>query len=302
MPMSFRSTLLAVGLLAGCASTPAGPYWNNTKWVDSLGSTVQTDLKFIPHVRGAETASGTAVIKFIYDNGRLIEPGILSSTGFPLIDQAILAQVPSIRPPLAQGLDTNIPHGFALRVTVYTGHMAFADPAEEIFVRAIHKSLRDQIRYPSAAVRDHTYGTVVINFKYHQNTIVDAQIASSSGSKELDDAVLNELLHAKLPPAPIQFASDTFKFSAPFVFSINGVQLQYAPAQTISTVKQSRCADVGLRYQGGNISNVHLLKSSDDAALDQRAILEVTQQKIPLPPAPSGSSVTDYRIPVCTNN
>ena len=82
--------------------------------------------------------------------------------------------------------------------------------------------LRSQLERSKVNPRTQLSGTAVVRFKVRANgELVSREIASSSGSKVLDDAALESIQRAApFPPMPKDLDSDELEISVPFKFSV----------------------------------------------------------------------------------
>lgn len=299
--------LMIAGLLASCASTSVS-YWDNPQWVNALGKVVHSGIQYPKDAAQEDFPSGTAIIEFTYDNGKLQAPHILKSTGSKALDAAIIDQIPVITLPKAQGLNTKTPHNFEMEVSLYAANSAFSRAIN----RAISKNML-HFHFPAAAEsRDMKLGAVgwvVINFKYRNGKIFDTKIAQSNGNALLNSIILQVLQTASMPPTPDYARNLTFNLSAPFCIPSRPwqcqdrfMQIQYVPAGTSDTIPKSPCAEVAYRYKDGKISRVHLIVSSGDSNLDKQAVAAVVAGEFPHPMPLWDRAINDYSVPVCNNN
>ncbi len=286
------------GVLAGCATTPAVPYWDNPKWVNALGKMVQDSIHYPKNASKENFPGGNAIVLFTYDNGHLRSPTILISTGSKLLDAAILEQISSISPPQAQGLNTETPHEFEMKVTVY--------PLEISLFRTIQEELQTHIQYPQRAIIVGATGVVVASFSYRNGSVFDAKIESSSDNRALDQAVLYELQTISFPKPPAWLKDKTFSLRVPVCFGLGQVvcpkaETRYVSTDTTIAPPKPPCVEIGYKYAHGKISNVHLIALSGDASFDKRALTAVNEGQIPHD-SRSDSGIKHYNISVCNNS
>ncbi|MDE2139689.1 MAG: TonB C-terminal domain-containing protein [Gammaproteobacteria bacterium] len=293
-------TILSIaGLLAGCATAPAVPYWQNPGWVNSLATAVKHNVKY-PHSAAAQDSpSGTAIVTFIYYKGNLLEPHVVQSTGSSVLDGAITEQIAKIKPPQAAGSDTDTPHAFQMTIPM--------SPVSPSLRLALRQALAEHIQYPIMAERYGSSGLLIAYFEYKNGEILNPKIQKSSGNISLDQAVLNELRATALPKPPDWLKNKTFGFNIPYCFGLltcaNTVtQVRYVSTGESSSLSKPPCAVVGYEYKNGAFSNIHLIKSSGDADWDKHAVAEAAQGKLPEPPARFDRAVSDYTVPVCSNS
>lgn len=285
-------------LVAGCASAPPKPYWEDLHWINALATTVHSDVQYPEAAAKENFPSGSAVVVFLYAQGRLLAPRIVKSTGSPILDAAIIKQIPNIKPPRAMGQDSGVPHAFQMNIGMY--------PYDIVLFREIRQTLADHIQYPITAGWDRPAGRVVAEFHFKNGKVFDPKISISSGYMSIDHSVLRELQTTPLPKPPAWLKDKTFIFSLAYCFGPGQcantfTTVRYVPAGEFTGAATAPCAEVGYRYRDGSISNIHLIKSSGDTQLDKRALAEATAGKLAHPPALFDRATSDYSVPICNN-
>ncbi|MGH8283102.1 MAG: hypothetical protein ACRESE_04570 [Gammaproteobacteria bacterium] len=305
---SLTITVLGLAiLLAGCASTPSVPYWENPQWVNALSETVHKDIQYPNDAATEDFPSGTAIVTFTYDNGKLKAPRILKSTGSPILDAAIVKQISNIPPPQAQGLNIAAPHDFEMEIGMYAADTKFF----KVISYAIGSHLR-HVHWPVAAqwrgMKQGAVGWVIVGFQYRNGIILDTEIVQSNGNAILDKLVLNSLRTTPMPMPPDLAKNKILNIQAPFCFPSrpgecrnNGTQIQYVSASESTIPQKPPCAEIGYRNKYGITSNLHLIESSGDANFDKRALAAVSEGKFPHP-SRWDDAVSDYNIPICNNS
>ena len=302
MPTKTLTILSIAGLLAGCATAPAVPYWQNPQWINALARTVHSNIRYPKDAAKDHFPYGTAIVVFTYYNDKLLAPRILKSTGSSFLDSTILEQITAIIPPQADGLNTEMPHNFQMEISIY--------PPYQKFFSAIKRDLAVHIQYMREDVLAGASGMVLADFKYRNGEVIDAQIVKSSGIQNLDKAVLHELQTISFPQPPYWFKDKTFSFQVPFCFGMTKdtqcqhfvMQVRYIPVNERNAVSKPPCAEIGYRYEGGKITNVHLIASSGNSDWDKRALKATSERQLPHPPSNWNDVITDYSIPVCNNS
>lgn len=318
MRAQFLTALLIAAMLAGCTSHPVEPvlphasqraepapsqvpYWDNPQWINDLGKTINNHLVYPVAAEEAGPPSAHAVVQFTYDNGTLDHVRIIKSTGIPIIDSAIVTQVPQIKPPLAEGPNKSMPRVFQLRVT-----LTIRDPQ---FTRAILVAISKTQFYPRSAIIDGDQGWVVVRFQYRNGSVLKSSIAKWAGVDVFRQAALETLSHAQLPSPP-SWARDktlTMSFGICYAFSPNfGSQcpssemgIHYESNNKSVPFPMSDCTLVGYDYKDGKIADVHLENSSGDTDRDKAALLTVTHGNFPQPAADLRSTESGFLEPVC---
>ncbi|MDE2235608.1 MAG: energy transducer TonB [Gammaproteobacteria bacterium] len=304
MKFQYIPVLCLALLLIGCASQPAEPYWQDPNWVNELGKTIQKNIQY-PEVlpQNASTngvlPSGKAVVQLTYEKGALNSVEIIKSTGFKVLDDSLLNQIPHIKPPLAQGPNAGESHQFQIPISI--------GPFNIALFRYIRNELQNHIVYPRSAILHGDQGLVVVGFRYKSGRIFDPHIIKSSGYPELDRSVLNELLHVKLINPPQWFSGNTFDLTTSYCFTFHNQtcsgqiqEVRYeAVKQTSEPPATEACALVEFNYIDGKAVNVELLHSSGYPALDKKGLMLVTQGKFNIPATKMDNPAKKYQIPVC---
>ncbi|MGH8415331.1 MAG: TonB family protein, partial [Gammaproteobacteria bacterium] len=113
------------GLLAGCASSPSVPYWQNSRWINALATKIENQLVYPIEATKAGFPSGQAIVQFTYDNGRLTDVFIAKSTGNYILDSAITTQIAQIKPPILPGSEIAVPRQFRLPIALSIANSTF---------------------------------------------------------------------------------------------------------------------------------------------------------------------------------
>ncbi len=295
------TVLAALALLTACASSPPVPYWDNPHWIDRLGKTVQADIQY-PYESTVRKplASGTALVRFTYHQGRLGEVRIIQSTGSPLLDAAIADQIPTMQLPRARGPGADTPHRFQLQL--------FIGPINHGFLESIHRVIQEHVSYPRTALARGNYGVVVARFEYRNGQVINPEIVKSSGSGVLDQAVIDELSTIKLPAPPPVLRDALLKFQFGICFSLANVpcplitpEMRHVAGGKTVPATNSSCAEIGFQYLHKKVADVHVVKSSGNTGLDDAALRVVAQAQFPPPTASLAKQHRNFSIPVCGN-
>ena len=290
------------GVLAGCATTPAVPYWDNPKWINELVVKISNNLVYPDAVATAGFLSGQAIVQFTYDNGRLKDVHIVKSTGNQILDSAITTQITDIKPPLAVGLNTSISRQFQLPVKLNIAHSRF------------YRSVRDAIvlghtYYPRSAVLHSQQGLVEVRFEYRNGHVLSPTVVQTIGLKIFEEAAIKKVASAKMPPPPAWALDKTFTFKVPICFTFSGylcpgpnIEIRYLGSNTPPAATTSSCTKVGFAYKENKISDAHVVSSSGDANLDKAALATISQGNFPQPSADLKKRTSSFEIPVCFSN
>ena len=312
MQARILTALLITGLLTACASTtmppakiPSAPYWENPQWINAMGQAIQDNIQYPIEAAKNGFPSGRAVVQFTYADDQFQDVSIIKSTGNKILDATIETQIPKIKPPVVAGSTASVPHRFQLTVNIA--------PYSYSFIREVHDDLRKYARYPRIAILSGQQGIVVAHFQYLNGTVLNPSIEKSSKWPALDKAVLDELLHIKLPLPPSWALDKKLGFRVPICFSLGrtpscaGIvtEVRYVPSGTTTTTTTTThqpCADIGFDYQNGKISNVRLIHSSGDVDIDKDALSRISRGDFPPPPENQKDQASNFEIPVCYSN
>ena len=76
------------------------------------------------------------------------------------------------------------------------------DPVLRAFALQVQAAIDKEKRCPPEAVSEHRQGVAVISFDYIDGIVSNYHLDESSGSQSLDDAAMEAVKRAKLPPKP----------------------------------------------------------------------------------------------------
>lgn len=287
------TTLALCGFIAGCATTPATPYWSDAHWIDQLGATVQTRLAESQALGDTSRAVDHVAVGFTYSGGSLEDVRIIQSTGSPALDDAVKAAVAQVHPPVARGPWADTPHTFALALYVGRGWTELT--------RDIHREIQQHVAYPVAAMLNGTTGVVVARFDYFNGRALDPHVTQSSGNADVDQSVINDLDSLRLPPPPPALRNHKLRFQSAVCFNRQSLRCPRSSESVYfvaSATSAQPCSEVAFRYQGGKVTDVRLTKATEYPSLDKLALQLVILGEFP---APSGNlaSTGKLSIPVC---
>lgn len=223
-----RLVLLALMVgLAGCASTPvtqdAGaptanfnpskdPYWEDPRWDKTLLDAVQAAVRAPADPADMSTPDLHATVKFTFLQGVLEYPEIVTSTGNPDLDKLMLHQIAAVQAPQGAGLRSDEPHEFVLDLDMPTPFESFRS---SIYAAIDYKKI-----YPKEAIISGSAGNTVVEFDYVDGKANNIAMTQSSKSKGLDNASLNTVARADLPPIPAAYSGKTLHITAVFCYTI----------------------------------------------------------------------------------
>ncbi len=100
-------------------------------------------------------------------------------------------------------------------------------PAPDIaasFRSAVRASVQAAVHYPYAARMAHVSGKALVSFSYHDGTVSNPSIVTSSGYSLLDNAAKQAVETASYPPPPPELAGRALQFQVWVRFNQNQVQ------------------------------------------------------------------------------
>ena len=188
------------------------PYWEDENWDSTLFKTVQAAVRYPADLPDQSIQSAHAKVEFTFVDGRITDPEIAESTGYPDLDAAMLRQVASASVPKAFGPHATEPHSFAMQLEVPTPFEAFSyAEATAIDARKF---------YPKQALLEGAEGSVVVSFTYLDGKVSDVAIATSSKDKSLDNAAIQAISNARFPPPPPGYASKPLHMKVLLCYSL----------------------------------------------------------------------------------
>lgn len=297
-------SLITAILLSGCASTPiaknAPPlaYWKNAEWLTELETTINQNLQYPAIAAHEHYPAGTAMVAVTYDRGKLTSPHILVSTGSLALDQAIISQMPFIRPPPVRGLKVDGAHNFELFAELF--------PSAPELYKAIRGAIAEHARYPYFSPYTPYPQIVVARFNYKNGRMLNPEIARSFANTTYNQFVLRELQRTSLPKPPDWLEGTTLDFSIEFCFSgtytcqqwLNRVHL--IKVNTIN-FPEKPCAEIGFIFVNKTISDIRIIASSGTISFDSYAVKTISEGEFPRPISAWDNDLTFYDIPVCSS-
>ncbi|MGB9428903.1 MAG: TonB family protein [Gammaproteobacteria bacterium] len=298
-PTTVTALWLAI-VLAGCASAPPKPYWENDQWINAMAKTIKSNVHY-PKKEAAQRGdpAGQAIVRFTYAAGAITDVTIVKSTGHQILDTAIAVQMPEIKLPPAAGLDTELPHRFQIPVDMVPSD-------RDVFFMELSEDIRKHVHYPYTSIAHGDQGIVIAHFRYRNGNILNSRIIQSSGSPALDKTVIDALSQLKAPPPPPWARDKTLSFNVPIVFCswkkpcITLVS-RYVPHDMTGTAATELCSEVGFDYKENKISNVHLIHSSGNADINKDALSRISKGDFLPPPENMKDKDMNFAIPVCYN-
>lgn len=208
--------------LSACSSTPphvnaprfiylgTQVYWMNPFWQAELLETVQS----VVHLPDRTTTSGIqGTVKFLYDNGAIKNPTIVTSTGNSDLDKLLLRQVVTAKIPKPFGPHTDQPHEFELPLEMFTPF--------ESFEYNVYAAIKLKITYGRNALIDGETGIATVNFEYLDAKVQNIVIAKSSGHGDLDKSSIATVSNAVMPPPPPGYTDKIVPMQAIFCYNFN---------------------------------------------------------------------------------
>lgn len=214
-PLAF---LLACAL-SGCGSAPTQAqasqdihaYWNNPFWQERLLYAVQSVVH--QSDTGTPITGVNGMVRFTVANGAIESPAIVASTGYAALDQLMLQQVASAKPPETRGPHAGEPHEFELLLDMLTPY--------DSFQYSVYRAIDWQKVYPKDPIISGSTGDTVVDFDYLDAKAQNIVIALKSKDKDLDGASINVVSKAELPAAPPGYTGKSVHMEVVFCYTIN---------------------------------------------------------------------------------
>lgn len=186
--------LFAAGLIA-CLTACAGSlhYWDDRKWVAQLYQAVQLGI-YLPADIDPKIQYHDATVQFTYADGTLQDAEVVKSSGSEEVDAAIESGIAAIHVPAPPGPQNPEPHRFQMDVLI--------PMALEAYTAALHRAIQAAVHYPSGAL----YGRVSLGFDYADGKTSNITVIHPSGTREIDEAAVDAVAHANMPPTPAAFS------------------------------------------------------------------------------------------------
>ncbi len=200
---------------AGCASTPPKPYWDNPEWVAALNTAIRSSIRYPYPLKEADNGWPTlhAIMQFTYQSRQLHALRVIKSTGSDKIDYYIARQIMNVKnTPWPYGSYAPVPHTFQVTIDL--------KPTQDSFYEALHNDIEQHAHYPFAALLNKQQGWLIVSFGYRDGMVSHVAIIQADASKTIENAVINEFKHFKLPPPPksLNLAGKTLHFTVPFCY------------------------------------------------------------------------------------
>lgn len=217
MPKSSVLICLVTLSILGCASVPTTPYWQDSRWINSMGKAIQANVRYpeslLQSSRSQDKfASGKATVQFNYNSGHFDAVEIVKSTGNTTLDESVKQAVANTTPPATRNAAATIIHRFQLTV--------FIGPGDSGLFQGIQRQLQRHIYFPHRAIETLRDGLVIAAFHYRNGKVTDAAIVKAGDPEILNHAVLKELNTIRLPTPPPWLRDKTLKLEIPFCFSL----------------------------------------------------------------------------------
>lgn len=193
--------VLAASLGYSAASYPSsdvGVYWQDEHWNRELLAALESSLHYPDDASGLPLRpvpeSVQATVGFTYIDGKIQDPVIIKTSGRSDLDAAFLSQIISAQPPKVSGGHAAEPRPFYFTLTMRT--------PREAFETAVCKAIDAKFIYPKDAILAGQLGVTILKFQYHAGKASVIALLRSSGSKLVDEAFMQALGKAQMPPAP----------------------------------------------------------------------------------------------------
>lgn len=220
-----QAAFMLVCALSACGSAPpqvnpspqfdpaTQAYWENPQWRAELFVVIQSVVHLPANASSSTTTGIHGTVRFLFDNGKIENPEIVSSTGDPELDKLMLQQAITAKVPKPIGLHTDQPHEFELPLDMPT--------LFEWFENNIYAAIDHTKAYTRDAILRGVTGSSTVDFDYLDGKALNIVIAKSSGIKELDQASFDAVSKAELPAAPPGYAGKTVPIEVIVCYCLN---------------------------------------------------------------------------------
>lgn len=202
------------GTVAARSFDPAtDPYWDDPRWAKALLDATQAVVQDPVAPTDMKTVGPQVTIKFTFADGRIQDPAIIAGTGDPGLDDLLLKQVVTAQVPKPGGPHADEPHGFLLDLDMPTPFEAFQG--------SIFTAIDRHKVYPKNPILSGTIGATTLDFDYRDGQATSIAIIKPSKDHALDQASLNAVSRAVMPPAPATYAGQTWHMEVIVCYSLN---------------------------------------------------------------------------------
>ena len=198
------------------------PYWVDPKWDAALLDAVQSVVKDPTDTPDLSAPSLHATVQFTLVDGAIEYPEITESTGQPELDRLMLQQVVTASPPKPTGPHAAEAHEFIVDLDMPTPF--------ETFEYSVYPAIDYSKVYPKSSILSGSQGVTTVGFDYLDGKASNITIVKSNRDRALNQASVQAVSHALLPPSPAAYAGKTLHMQVVICYSLN-----YAyPCQTIN--------------------------------------------------------------------
>ena len=198
MRVSVKWSLVAVvmSVISACASAPTGPYWEDPAWTQTLEDAIHGQVKY-PAVFSADALpTGEGVAGFDYQNGQLVNVIVVRSTGYKKLDDAIVAGIQKATPPAVGRNYRSTVHHFEVPILM--------QPDLDQFRLSLYDAIIANLKLPKEVIPN-TPVVLSIKSAYLNGALTNINMQKTSYLERLNNAVLDRLKNASLPPPPSNF-------------------------------------------------------------------------------------------------
>jgi hypothetical protein len=237
--------ILLACALSACGSTPSGvnpstqAYWSDPWWQTSLLSAVQS-VVHQTDMTGTPITGVNATVRFTLANGVIEYPEIVISTGNVDLDNLMLQQVASARPPKTIGPHAGEPHEFELQLDMLTPF--------DSFQYNVYRAIDAQKIYPKEAVIGGHGGNTTVDFDYLDAKAQNIVKTKSSGDKGMDKAAIDAVTRAILPVPPPDYSGKLLHMEVVVCYSLETPQNE---VNNRCPMGENVIAVIGTRIPGG---------------------------------------------------
>ncbi|HEX5423090.1 MAG TPA: hypothetical protein VFW94_06030 [Candidatus Acidoferrales bacterium] len=190
------SACIVFGLTA-CVSkselVSVGPYWNDPVWEKSLVQSINDHVLYPDKATLYFILRGEGTVEFDYRDGKLINPKLVKSTGYDVLDKTIIAGVLKTEPPPIDPAYRKVEHHFQLSLVMI--------PDPDQFRMILYDKITAKTRLEPSMYPDHP-AMVDIHAEYIDGKLSNFTLIRMRGPDGIDKQVERAMESLDLPLPP----------------------------------------------------------------------------------------------------
>ncbi|HEX7965512.1 MAG TPA: hypothetical protein VF651_07320 [Gammaproteobacteria bacterium] len=225
MPSKLSLTGLILLAMIGCASAPAGPYWEDPAWLETFKQSLHLAYPWV--IQGGDRKAFKATVGISYVDGKFTSVGIVESSGNPEVDRNITSQIRYLPLPEAEGPEKMEARDIQVEITLMPSTEDIASVMRQAVTNQAMPALREEWS------GDHGY--VMVGFSYLDGMISDVEVLYNDDIKRLGDSVVKQVSRVRAPLIP-SLAGQRMHFTVGFCFRTTHVACREAQQRADGTL------------------------------------------------------------------